>query len=91
MQRTGDGRGAQPPVPAVGADGYQYAQFAHPTLDLNFSYQFGQRLSFFANGKNVLDEPRLLHRYGSQTPAYAHVFAYRRYASIISIGIKGTF
>ena len=79
------------PQLTLGADGWQYAQFKRPTLDLNFSYQFGQRLSFFANGKNVFDEPRLLHRYGSQTPDYARVFAHRRYASIISVGIKGTF
>ena len=79
------------PVAAFGADGYQYAQFAHPTLDLNFSYQFAKNLAFFANAKNVADEPRLLHRYGSQTPDYARVFAYRRYASIISVGVKGTF
>jgi TonB-dependent receptor len=79
------------PIPAMGADAFQYAQFEHPTLDLNVSYQFGKRLSFFANAKNVTDEPRLLYRYGSETPDYARVFAYRRYSSIISIGLKGTF
>lgn len=78
-------------IAALGPDAYNYAQFKHPTLDLSFDYQFGKKLTVYANIKNVTKEPRILRRYGSDTPGYAKVFRYNNYGSLFNVGLKGSF
>src|SRR5690606_25388337 len=78
------------PQPAFGADGREYYR-ARVFLDMNLDYQFNRRISAFINGRNVLNEPQVLERYGSETPAYAKQFRTEEFGIQYVIGIKGTF
>lgn len=76
--------------PSLGPDAYNYLG-ARTHLDLNLDYQFGKRLSFFVNGRNVLDARNVTLRYGAQTPDYAKVLTSAEYGVQLGMGIKGTF
>jgi TonB-dependent receptor len=79
------------PIAAIGPDAYTYAQFKRPTLDLSVNYQLRANLALYANVKNATREPRLLRRYGSETPEYAKVFRYNNYGALFTVGLKGTY
>jgi len=76
--------------PAFGPDAYNFTG-ARTHLDLNVDYQFGRRMSFFINARNVFDARNVLLRYGSQTPDYAKVLSSAEYGVQLGAGIKGTF
>lgn len=78
------------PVASMGPDAFNY--FApRATMDLNVTYQIGQRLSFFANARNLLNKPFISYRYGSETPDYAKTWSYNNYGVFVTLGIRGTF
>ena len=58
---------------------------------MNLSYQLTQRLSLAGSVNNLLNEPLVVLRYGSQTPAYARRYQWAEYAVQFAIGLKGTF
>ena len=78
------------PVTTLGADAYNY--FApRTTMDLNVTYQISERMSFFANARNLTNEPYVSYRYGSETPDYAKQWSYNKYGTFLTLGIKGQF
>jgi outer membrane receptor protein involved in Fe transport len=85
-------RGEQKGVafPAFGTDAFSYTG-ARTHLDLNLDYQFGKRLSFFVNARNVFDVRNVSLNYGSQTPGYARISRSAEYGVQLGAGIKGTF
>ena len=74
----------------LGPDAFSYTA-PRTQLDLNLDYQFGKRLSFFVNARNVFDIRNVVQRYGSETPAYAKVFSSADYGVQLGAGIKGSF
>jgi TonB-dependent receptor len=76
--------------PALGPDAYNYLG-ARTHLDLNLDYQFGKRMSFFVNARNVFDARNVSLRYGSQTPDYAKILSSAEYGVQLGAGIKGSF
>ena len=80
-------RGAQP---ALGPDAFEYYK-ARVNLDLNADYTFSPRLALFVNARNVFNEPQVLLRYGSATPAYAQQFRTEEFGIQFVAGVKGTF
>ena len=76
--------------PSLGPDGYNYIG-ARTHLDLNLDYQFGKRMSFFVNARNVFDARNVSLRYGSQTPDYAKILSSAEYGVQLGAGIKGSF
>ena len=81
-------RGA--PQAAFGPDGYEYDQ-ARTTMDFNAAYQLSSRLSVNLSINNVLNAPRVLLRYGGQTPGHARVYQRDEYGTRVAVGVKGTF
>lgn len=77
-------------LPALGADGYEYWK-AQTRLDASIGYQLTPRLRINASLSNVLNEPQILLRYGSQTPQNARQYRRGEYGAAITLGIKGTF
>jgi len=78
------------PVTTLGDDAFNY--FApRTTMDLNVTYQFNERISIFANARNLTNEPYVSYRYGSQTPDHAKVWSYNNYGTFLTLGIKGRF
>lgn len=73
-----------------GADGYEYLK-ERTTLDMNATWQLTRRLALSASVVNILNEPQVYLRYGSQTPAYARQYESREYGVQFSAGIRGTF
>ncbi len=84
------GEQRQAASPAQGPDAFLY-QDKRTTLDVNLTYQFFKRHSFFINGRNVLNQHFNLSRYGSETPEYAKRSSTNSYGVQWSAGIKGTF
>ncbi|MDO8540304.1 MAG: TonB-dependent receptor [Opitutaceae bacterium] len=76
--------------PNAGPDGYNYTG-ARTHLDLNADYQFGKRMSFFVNARNIFDVRNESLRYGSQTPGYAKVISSAEYGVQLGAGVKGSF
>lgn len=74
----------------LGPDAFNYTA-PRTQLDLNLDYQFGKRLSFFVNARNVFDARNVQLRYGSETPAYARFFSSADYGVQLGAGVKGTF
>ncbi|MEY4938375.1 MAG: hypothetical protein RIQ93_110 [Verrucomicrobiota bacterium] len=85
-------RGEQKGVafPSFGPDAFSYTG-ARTHLDLNLDYQFGKRMSFFINARNVFDVRNVSLNYGSQTPDYARIARSAEYGVQLGAGIKGTF
>jgi len=68
-----------------------FYQDARTTVDVNLSYQFNRRLSFFVNGRNVFNEWFTQSRYQDDTPAYARQTSTNSYGVQWAFGVKGTF
>ena len=49
------------------------------------------RLSVNLSINNVLNAPRVLLRYGGQTPGHARVYQRDEYGTRVAVGVKGTF
>ncbi len=79
-------RGAQT---AFGANGREFYT-ARTNLDVNVEYKLSKRFTFFANARNLLNEPQRLVRYGDLTPDYARFYQDEEFGVQMSVGVKGT-
>jgi iron complex outermembrane receptor protein len=84
------GRQKRTAFPTLGPDAFEYYK-ARVNLDLNLDYTVGPRLAFFLNARNVFNEPQILQRFGSETPAYAKQFRTEEFGIQFVAGIKGAF
>ncbi len=74
---------------AFGPNGREFYT-SRVNLDVNFEYRYSKRLTFFANARNLLNEPQTLVRYGDNTPDYARFYQQEEFGVQTSVGVKGT-
>ena len=60
-------------------------------LDVDVSYQFHPKVSFFASASNVLGKQRVSYVFTDKTPDYARARQYQYYGVAIVAGVKGQF
>ena len=89
-------RGKQKNAPQTGAQYGATAGFweyydSRYNLDANFEYTFSPRFRFFANARNILNEPQVLERYSLVSAQYAGPFRHEEFGIQIAVGLKGTF
>ena len=73
------------------APGAYIYEEARQTVDLNLTYEFHKRLSFFANGSNVFNARQIRTGYGAETPDYARPYRIGDNGAAYTMGIRGTF
>ncbi len=83
------GAGASSGQTAFGANGREFYT-ARTNLDVNVEYKLSKRFTFFANARNLLNEPQRLVRYGDLTPDYARFYQDEEFGVQMSVGVKGT-
>jgi outer membrane receptor protein involved in Fe transport len=60
-------------------------------VDLNVEYSFSDKLSVFANARNIFNEQQTRLIYADVTPDYAHVERTEEFGVQFAIGVKGKF
>jgi len=61
-------------------------------IDVNLEYTLSKRLRFFANARNILNQPQTLERYSVTAPSalYATGFREEEFGVQYAVGVKGT-
>ena len=77
-------------LPGLGPDAYEYVRGRIP-VDLNLDVQLRPNLTLYFNGQNIFDQPEILERYGSLTPAYARRYQEMTHGVQLTLGVKGSF
>jgi hypothetical protein len=60
-------------------------------LDVDVSYQFHPRISFFASAANVMGRQAVSYVFTGETPDYARARQHRYFGIAIVAGVKGQF
>jgi iron complex outermembrane recepter protein len=89
-------RGKQKNTPQTGAQygadtGFFEYYDSRYNIDANLEYTLSRRLRFFANARNILNEPQVLERYSAESARHANGFRHEEFGIQFALGVKGTF
>lgn len=68
---------------------YEYYDSRY-NIDVNFEYTFSKRVRFFANARNILNQPQILERHSPTSALYATEFRQEEFGVQYAVGVKGT-
>lgn len=85
-QRNAPQTGA--PYGGVAGNFYEYYDSRY-NIDVNLEYTFSRRVRFFANARNILNQPQTLERYSPISALYATGFREEEFGVQYAVGIKG--
>jgi len=85
--------GAQYDLAGAAAGSADFSEYydSRYNIDANVEYTLSKRLKFFANARNILNQPQVLERYSPTSAKYASGFRHEEFGIQCSVGIKGTF
>ncbi|MDP3071904.1 MAG: TonB-dependent receptor [Opitutaceae bacterium] len=75
----------------AGSGGFNQYYDSRYNVDVNVEYTHSKRLRFFANARNILNQPQTLEQYSPNSAHYAHGFRDEEFGVQYSIGVKGSF
>lgn len=75
----------------AGSGNFQQYYDSRYNVDVNVEYTYSKRLRFFANARNILNQPQTLEQYSPTSARYANGFREEEFGVQYSIGVKGTF